>query len=86
MGQGQSRSSGRRVTPPRSVSIRRLRRFRRVAACGCPTALDDEVVASEQKLTDLFAQSGQIQSAPKFADWVDRRYNDILAPLLISSN
>src|SRR4029079_87562 len=39
-----------------------------------PTALYDAVVASEQKLTDLFAQSGQIQSAPKFADWVDRRY------------
>ena len=26
------------------------------------------------------------QSAPKFADWVDRRYNDVLAPLLISTN
>ena len=39
------------------------------------------MVASEQKLTDLFAHSGQIQSAPKFADWVDRRYNDALAPL-----
>ena len=51
-----------------------------------PTALDDAVVASEQKLTDLFAQSGQIQSSPKFADWVDRRYNDALAPLLLSSN
>ena len=51
-----------------------------------PAALDDEVVASEQKLTDLFAHSGQIQAAPKFADWVDRRYNDVLAPLLISTN
>ena len=51
-----------------------------------PTALDDEVVASEQKLTDLFAHSGQIQATPKFADWVDRRYNDVLAPLLISTN
>ena len=50
-----------------------------------PTALDDDVVASEQKLTDLFAESGQIQSAPKFADWVDRRYNDVLAPLLPSA-
>ncbi|CAN5574900.1 ABC transporter substrate-binding protein [soil metagenome] len=50
-----------------------------------PTALDDDVVASEQKLTDLFAESGQIASAPKFGDWVDRRYHDVLAPLLIST-
>lgn len=51
-----------------------------------PTALNDEVVDSEQKLADLFAESGQIQGSPKFADWVDRRYNDALAPLLISTN
>ena len=51
-----------------------------------PTALDDDVVASEQKLTDLFAESGQIASAPKFDDWVDRRYNDVLKPLLLSTN
>ncbi|MET0702567.1 MAG: ABC transporter substrate-binding protein [Mycobacterium sp.] len=51
-----------------------------------PTALNDEVVDSEQKLTDLFAESGQIQGSPKFADWVDRRYNDALAPLLINAN
>jgi sulfonate transport system substrate-binding protein len=51
-----------------------------------PTALDDDAVASEQRLADLFAASGQIQSSPKFADWVDRRYNDTLKPLLISTN
>jgi sulfonate transport system substrate-binding protein len=52
-----------------------------------PTELDDEVVASEQKLADLFAASGQIASpAPKFNDWVDRRYNDVLRPLLVSTN
>ena len=51
-----------------------------------PTELDDDVVASEQKIADLFAESGQIPSAPKFADWVDRRYNDALRPLLISTN
>jgi sulfonate transport system substrate-binding protein len=51
-----------------------------------PTALNDEVVDSEQKLTDLFAESGQIQGSPKFADWVDRRYNDALAPLLVNAN
>ncbi|WP_319452140.1 MULTISPECIES: ABC transporter substrate-binding protein [unclassified Mycobacterium] len=51
-----------------------------------PTELDDEVIASEQKIADLFAASGQIASAPKFSDWVDRRYNEALRPLLISTN
>jgi sulfonate transport system substrate-binding protein len=51
-----------------------------------PTELSDEVVASEQRIADLFAESDQIASAPNFADWVDRRYNDALRPLLISTN
>jgi sulfonate transport system substrate-binding protein len=52
-----------------------------------PTALDDEVVASEQKIADLFAESGQTASpAPEFEKWVDRRYNEILRPLLLSDN
>lgn len=51
-----------------------------------PTELDDDVVASEQKLADLFASSGQIPSTPKFADWVDRRYNDALRPLFVNTN
>jgi sulfonate transport system substrate-binding protein len=52
-----------------------------------PTELDDEIIASEQKIADLFAESGQIASpAPKFEDWVDRRYNETLRPLLISTN
>jgi sulfonate transport system substrate-binding protein len=52
-----------------------------------PTELDDEVIASEQKIADLFAESGQIASpAPKFVNWVDRRYNDTLRPLLVSTN
>jgi sulfonate transport system substrate-binding protein len=52
-----------------------------------PTELDDEIIASEQKIADLFAESGQIASpAPKFADWVDRRYNETLRPLLISTS
>ena len=59
---------------------------RRAAACGLPTELDDDVVAAEQKLADLFAQSEQIPAAPKFADWVDQPYNDALRPLLISTN
>jgi sulfonate transport system substrate-binding protein len=52
-----------------------------------PTELDDGVIASEQKIADLFAASDQIASpAPKFENWVDRRYNDALRPLLISTN
>jgi sulfonate transport system substrate-binding protein len=49
-----------------------------------PTDLNDDVIASEQKIADIFAESGQIATAPKFADWVDKRYNDALKPLLIS--
>jgi len=51
-----------------------------------PTELDHGVVAAEQKLADLFAASEQIPAAPNFADWVDRRYNDALRPLLINTN
>jgi sulfonate transport system substrate-binding protein len=50
-----------------------------------PTELGDDVVSSEQKLADLFAASGQIQSSPMFADWVDRRFNEVLRPSLIAS-
>jgi sulfonate transport system substrate-binding protein len=50
-----------------------------------PTELNDSVVNSEQKIADLFAKSGQIQTAPKFADYVDRRFNDMLAPLLVNT-
>lgn len=48
-----------------------------------PTELGDDVVSSEQKLADLFAAAGQLQSSPKFADWVDRRFNDTLRPGLV---
>ena len=51
-----------------------------------PTELDDDIVASEQTLADLFAASGQIASpAPKFDNWVDRRYNDVLRALFVST-
>jgi sulfonate transport system substrate-binding protein len=49
-----------------------------------PTALSDELVASEQELTDLFAESKQIADAPEFKNWVDRRYSDVLTPLLVN--
>jgi sulfonate transport system substrate-binding protein len=50
-----------------------------------PTELDDEVIASEQRITDLFAESGQISTTPVFADWVDKRYNEALRPLFVTN-
>lgn len=41
--------------------------------------LSAEVDTSEQKLADLFAQSGQIQGKPTFSDFVDNRFDDALA-------
>ena len=87
-------SAGRRITPsngresyaaavgldPKVAAVSQGRSLR------LPTELDDDVVASEQKLADLFAASDQIPSTPKFADWVDRRYNDALRPLFINTN
>ncbi|QLL05441.1 ABC transporter substrate-binding protein [Mycobacterium vicinigordonae] len=49
-----------------------------------PTELSDDVVNSEQKLADLFAASQQIQASPKFSNWVDHRYNEVLRPNLVS--
>ncbi|ORA32254.1 ABC transporter substrate-binding protein [Mycobacterium branderi] len=40
-----------------------------------PTPLDDTVIGAEQRLADLLAADGQIRSAPRFADWVDRRFD-----------
>lgn len=51
-----------------------------------PFALSDELVASEQELADLFADSGQIAAAPEFAKWVDRRFAETLAPLYLDRN
>jgi sulfonate transport system substrate-binding protein len=49
-----------------------------------PTDLSDQLVASEQELADLFAESKQIASAPEFSRWVDRRYTDVLKPLYLN--
>lgn len=49
-----------------------------------PTDLSEQLVASEQEMADLFAESGQIASAPDFAKWVDRRYTDELRPLYLN--
>ncbi|WP_264001594.1 PhnD/SsuA/transferrin family substrate-binding protein, partial [Mycolicibacterium gadium] len=65
---------------PRAAEVSQSRSLR------LPTALSDEVIASEQKIADLFAKSGQIQTAPDISKWVDRRYAGVLEPVLISSN
>ncbi len=49
-----------------------------------PFALSDELLASEQELADLFAESGQIADAPEFKNWVDQRYGETLAPLYLN--
>jgi sulfonate transport system substrate-binding protein len=41
-----------------------------------PTVLNHTVVSAQQRLTDLLAAAGQIQSAPQFADWVDLRFDN----------
>ncbi|MGH3643833.1 MAG: ABC transporter substrate-binding protein [Mycobacterium sp.] len=50
------------------------------------TALSEQLIGSEQQLADLFAETKQIASAPKFADWVDHRYDDVLKPFLTNAN
>lgn len=48
-----------------------------------PADLSDDLVASEQEMTDLFAESGQIAGAPRFADFVDRRFSERLTPFYV---
>lgn len=45
-------------------------------------AITDNVVTSEQQLADAFAATGQIQTDPTFADFVDTRYNDTVTKAL----
>lgn len=63
---------------PRAAAVAANRSLR------LPTELGDDVVASEQKLADLFAAAGQLGSSPRFANWVDRRFNEALRPGLAS--
>ncbi|MHC9294795.1 ABC transporter substrate-binding protein [Mycobacterium sp. LTG2003] len=51
-----------------------------------PTDLSDQLIASEQEMADLFAESGQIAAAPDFANWVDRRFADQLRPFYLNRN
>jgi sulfonate transport system substrate-binding protein len=50
-----------------------------------PVAVDDALVASEQKLADAFTAAGQIPGKVDIAGYVDRRYNSAVAPLVGSS-
>lgn len=63
---------------PRVAAVSQARSLR------LPTELGDDVVASEQKLADLFAASGQLASSPRFTNWVDRRFNEALRHGLVS--
>jgi sulfonate transport system substrate-binding protein len=51
-----------------------------------PIAVDDSVVAAEQKLADAFTAAGQIPAKVTVLSFVDRRYNTEIAPLLGSLN
>ena len=51
-----------------------------------PTDLSDQLIASEQELADLFAESNQISDNPEFKNWVDTRYSESLAPLYLDRN
>ncbi|MGV0744737.1 ABC transporter substrate-binding protein [Mycolicibacterium sp. XJ870] len=51
-----------------------------------PTDLSEQLVATEQEMADLFAESGQIAAAPDFSKWVDRRFSDELRPLYLNRN
>ncbi|MDV3135030.1 ABC transporter substrate-binding protein [Mycobacterium sp. 29Ha] len=51
-----------------------------------PTDLSSQLVASEQELADLFAESNQISDKPEFKNWVDTRYSESLAPLYLDRN
>jgi sulfonate transport system substrate-binding protein len=49
-----------------------------------PTDLSEQLIASEQELAELFAESKQISSAPEFNSFVDTRYREELAPLYLN--
>jgi sulfonate transport system substrate-binding protein len=49
-----------------------------------PVALSDQLLGSEQELTDLFVSSKQISGTPQFSKWVDKRYETVLAPLYLT--
>lgn len=43
-----------------------------------PIPIDDAVVASEQEIADAFADARLVPRRIRFADFVDRRFNDVL--------
>lgn len=50
-----------------------------------PVTLDDGVVASEQKLADAFTSAGQLPGAVDVKQFVDTRYDNVIAPLTRSN-
>jgi sulfonate transport system substrate-binding protein len=50
-----------------------------------PILIDDSVVASEQKLADAFSSAGQLPGQVNMTDFVDRRYNNVVRPLVGSN-
>jgi sulfonate transport system substrate-binding protein len=46
-----------------------------------PIVIDNSVVASEQRLADAFTAAGQVPGKVDMAQFVDRRYNKLVAPL-----
>jgi sulfonate transport system substrate-binding protein len=47
-----------------------------------PIPINDWVVSTEQQLADAFTSAGQLPGKVNFAEFVDRRYNAELAPLV----
>jgi sulfonate transport system substrate-binding protein len=48
-------------------------------AVATPIVIDDSVTSSEQQIADAFTSEGLIPGSVKFSDFVDDRYNDIVA-------
>ncbi|HEX3649981.1 MAG TPA: ABC transporter substrate-binding protein, partial [Pseudonocardiaceae bacterium] len=50
-----------------------------------PITLDGSVVTAEQKLADAFTAAGQLPGAVDVKQFVDSRYNNLIAPLTRSN-
>ncbi|MBP2702377.1 ABC transporter substrate-binding protein [Microbispora sp. RL4-1S] len=48
-------------------------------AVAVPIAIDDSVVSSEQEIADAFSAEGLIPGRLTFSDFVDKRFNDVVA-------
>ena len=57
-----------------------------VAACGCRPRCPTSWWHPSRRWPTSSPNPSRSRTAPKFADWVDRRYSDALAPLYINRN